>query len=70
MDKITETKEKILKALENNSFNNLTDKEKEKVKELYYIMMTDEGFECHKLHKNIEEFWESHKEMDFSEMLV
>ena len=46
-------------------FNELTEEEKSKVKIHFEQLMNDKNQDCHKLHKNIEDFWEAHKEADY-----
>jgi len=46
-------------------WNELSEKETEIVKRHYEECMNDKSMECRNIHKNIIDFWESHKEMDY-----
>lgn len=50
-------------------FSELTNKQKETVKKHYEACILDRTMKCSSEHKNIEEFWEAHKEMDYPEWL-
>ena len=48
----------------NLPFEKLNEKEREVVKKHFEECMKDKSMNCHKLHKNINDFWESHKTED------
>jgi len=50
-------------------FQDLNKKQKNKVERLYNILMKDKSMDCRRLHKDINDFWESHKEQDFPQFL-
>lgn len=51
--------------MKNKQYENLTKKEKEIVKKHFKACMKDNTMNCYKEHKNIIEFWEAHKEIDY-----
>lgn len=50
--------------IRNLPFKGLNGKEKKIIKVFYKECMSDKTMECHKLHKNINAFWEEHREVD------
>ena len=47
--------------MRNLPYKLLNNKEKAIVRKHYLICMSDKSMECHKLHKNIKDFWEAHR---------
>mgnify|MGYP001598229832 CR=1 FL=1 len=48
-------------------FDDLEEWEKKEVREHYNICMAEESMMCNEMHKTVEDFWESHKDVDYDE---
>jgi len=49
----------------NRRYEDLSRKEQNTVFTHYKQCMEDETMECRKQHRNVQEFWEAHKEQDY-----